>query len=140
MQRATSDLVYSVFIPFPPLRSIPSRISHTIPNRLKALQANIKNMPSSSTNPTALKAEYTAPASSKQFSHTLPSCTTKSTREKTAYLSALRTSVTRLQDEVNVFLTEKMEEDKTLAALVGVKGDDRKDEENYGEEVVDESG
>lgn len=41
---------------------------------------------------------------------------------------------------MNAFLTEKMEEDKKLAALAGAKVDDRKDEENYGEEVVDESG
>lgn len=90
--------------------------------------------------PTALKAEYTTTTSSKPFSHALPSCTTASTKEKSAYLSALRASVVRLQDEVNVFLTDKMEEDKALAALAGVKGDDRKEEENYGEEVVDESG
>ena len=90
--------------------------------------------------PTTLKAEYAAPASSKQFLHALPSCQTTSTKEKSAYLSALRASVTQLQNEVNTFLTEKMEEDKTLAALVGAKVDDRKDEENYGEEVVDESG
>lgn len=90
--------------------------------------------------PTTLKAEYAAPASSKQFSYALPSCKTSSTKEKSAYLSALGTSVTQLQDEVNAFLTEKMEEDKTLAALVGANGDDRKDEENYGEEVVDEGG
>lgn len=97
----------------------------------------------STSSPTrfVLKAEYAAPTSSKQFSHTLPSCTTTSTKEKSVYLSALRASVVRLQDEVNIFLTDKMEEDKTLAALVGVKGDDdQKDEENYGEEVVDESG
>ena len=35
-----------------------------------------------------------------------------STAAKIAYLSALRSAVTRLQEEVNVFLTEKMEEDK----------------------------
>ncbi len=46
----------------------------------------------------------------------------------------------RLQDEVNVFLTARMEEDKALASLAGVKGDDRKEEENYGEEVGDEDG
>lgn len=97
-------------------------------------------MSTSSSTPTTLKAEYAAPTSSKQFSHALPSCQTTSTKEKSAYLFALRASVTQLQDELNAFLTEKMEEDKTLAALVGAEGDDRKDEENYGEEVVDESG
>lgn len=97
-------------------------------------------MSTSTSTVTVLKAEYSAPASSQTFSHTLPSCKTISTKEKSAYLSALRASVTQLQNEVNVFLTEKMEEDKALAALVGAKGDDWKDEENYGEEVVDESG
>ncbi len=90
--------------------------------------------------PTALKAEYKAPTSSQSFSHPLPSCATTSTSEKSAYLSALRASVVRLQDEVNVFLTARMEEDKALASLAGVKGDDRKEEENYGEEVGDEDG
>lgn len=45
----------------------------------------------------------------------------------------------RLQDEVNGFLTDKMEEDKMIAALGGGKVDDQKEEENYGEEVGDES-
>lgn len=44
----------------------------------------------------------------------------------------------RLQDEVNIFLTGRMEEDKALASSAGLKGDDRKEEQNYGEEVVDE--
>ena len=97
-------------------------------------------MPTSSSTPTTLKAEYTTSTSSKTFSHPLPSCVTRSTEDKSAYLSALRASAKKLQDAVNAYLTDKMEEDKKLAALAGVKEDDRKDEENYGEEVVDESG
>lgn len=97
-------------------------------------------MPTPSSTPAELKAEYTTTTSSKTFSHPLPSCVTGSTKEKSAYLSALRASVVRLQDEVNVFLTVRMEEDKAMASLAGVKGDDRKEEENYGEEVVDEDG
>lgn len=56
------------------------------------------------------------------------------------YLSALRKSVVRLQEEVNEFLTAKMEEDKDLAAGAGVEVDDRAEEENYGEETVEDEG
>ncbi|KAL8902689.1 MAG: hypothetical protein Q9207_004456, partial [Kuettlingeria erythrocarpa] len=58
----------------------------------------------------------------------------------TEYLSTLRKSVTRLQDEINAFLTERMEEDKALAAKAGVKIDEKKEEENYGEENVEDEG
>jgi hypothetical protein len=109
-----------------------SRFLHQIP---KPFFTTSNNMP---VTLTALTAEYSAPGSSKPFSHALPSCTTESTKEKSAYLSALRASVVRLQDEVNVFLTSRMEEDKALAFLAGRKGDDRKEEQNYGEELVDE--
>ena len=44
----------------------------------------------------------------------------------------------QLQDDVNGFLTTKMEEDKALATSAGVKVDDKKEEENYGEEVVED--
>lgn len=56
------------------------------------------------------------------------------------YLSALRKSVVELQDEVNGFLTTKMEEDKALAASAGMKADDKVEEENYGEEKVEDDG
>ncbi|KAL1995968.1 hypothetical protein VTN49DRAFT_834 [Thermomyces lanuginosus] len=63
---------------------------------------------------------------------------------KTAYLSDLRASVTKLQAEINSFLTERMEEDKKMAEAQGDGKDaaqrerERKEEENYGEENVDE--
>lgn len=88
---------------------------------------------------TALTADYTAPSSGKTFVHALPSSSTASTQEKTLYLSTLRNSVTKLQEEVNSFLTGKMEEDKVLAAIAGVKEDDKKAEENYGEEPIEDS-
>jgi len=47
------------------------------------------------------------------------SARTDSTLAKTAYLSELRAAVGTLQDQVNVFLTAKMEEDK----LRGGNGD-----------------
>lgn len=87
---------------------------------------------------TALKAEYITPEASKIFAYALPSSKTDSVREKRAYLSALRGSIGVLQDEVNAFLTAKMEEDKGLALKTGVKMDDRKDEETYGEEIVED--
>ena len=82
----------------------------------------------------SLRAEYTAPNTSKNFEQTLPSSNLTTTEGKTEYLAALRGSVGKLQDEINTFLTAKMEEDKSLAALAGAKMDDRKEEENYGEE------
>lgn len=87
-----------------------------------------------------LKADYTSPTSSKSFAHSLPSASasTNSTKQKTAYLSALRKSVVQLQDDVNGFLTMRMEEDKALAANNGMKADDNREEENYGEEGVNE--
>lgn len=82
----------------------------------------------------SLKAEYTAPNTSKKFEQTLPSSEITTTERKTEYLAALRESVGKLQGEINTFLTSKMEEDKALVALAGAKVDDKKEEENYGEE------
>ncbi|KAK3901514.1 EKC/KEOPS complex subunit GON7 [Staphylotrichum tortipilum] len=72
-----------------------------------------------------------------------PPASSTSTASKSAYLSALRTSVAALQAEVNRELTARMDEDKvrdaTTAAASGKKVvDDEKDEENYGEEVQEE--
>ena len=83
----------------------------------------------------SLQAEYRSPSSSKTFIHVLPS-STFSTAEKSQYLSALRQSVTQLQEDVNAFLTSKMEDDRALASKDGLKVDDKKEEENYGEEGV----
>lgn len=84
-----------------------------------------------------LKAEYLSPGASQIFSRPLPATPpAASTKEKTAYLSALRTSIVKLQEEVNTFLTTKMEDDKAIAIGNGAKVDEEKEEENYGEEVV----
>ncbi|KAL8829172.1 MAG: hypothetical protein Q9191_002166 [Dirinaria sp. TL-2023a] len=88
----------------------------------------------------ALKADYAAPSEAKSFAYPLPPASNESTEQKTAYLSALRESVTKLQDDINGFLTNKMEEDKASASLAGTTVDDRKEEENYGEEDVDDDG
>ena len=87
---------------------------------------------------TALQADYASPNVTKSFTHPLPAASNASTEEKTNYLSALRKSVVKLQEEVNGFLTTKMEEDKALAAGAGMKIDDKAEEENYGEEKVED--
>lgn len=89
--------------------------------------------------PPTLKAEYLRPGVSQSFSHPLPSISrTAPTKEKTTFLSALRTSVVKLQEEVNEYLTARMEEDRATAATHGAKLDENKEEENYGEEVVED--
>lgn len=89
-----------------------------------------------------LKADYSSPTTTRTFALSLPSASasTRSTKEKTSYLSVLRKSVVQLQDDINGFLTTKMEEDKALAAEAGTKTDDKKEEEKYGEEGVEEDG
>lgn len=89
---------------------------------------------------TSLQATYTSPTSSETFTHPLPSAQAASTKAKTAHLSALRSSVVKLQEDINGFLTSKMEEDKTLAASAGIKADEKAEEDNYGEERVEEEG
>ncbi|KAL9131225.1 MAG: hypothetical protein Q9175_006816 [Cornicularia normoerica] len=83
---------------------------------------------------------YASLTTTKTFTHPLPSASNTSTKEKTNYLSALRKSVVKLQEEVNGFLTTKMEVDNALAASAGMKADDRAEEENYGEEKVEDDG
>lgn len=89
---------------------------------------------------TTLTADYASPTTTKTFTHPLPSASNASVKEKTNYLSALRKSVVKIQEEVNGFLTTKMEEDKALAVSAGMKADDRAEEENYGEEKVEDDG
>ena len=62
-----------------------------------------------------------------------------------AYLGALRKATAELQERINAELTQRMEEDKardaTDAAEKGMKNgvvDEGKEEENYGEEVVED--
>lgn len=86
-----------------------------------------------------LEAHYKSPEKTKTFVHPLNApLTTLSTEEKTAYLSALQKSVSKLQEEVNAFLTQEMEHDKVGSLQDGVKVDDKKEEANYGEEDLDD--
>ena len=125
-----TSLIISYFIaPESPLEQSASCVSYA-----KAMPAA-----SDSSKPTtSLQATYKNPTSSETFTHSLPSAQTTSTKAKTAYLSALRSSVVKLQEDVNGFLTSKMEEDKTLGASAGMKADDKVEEDNYGEERVEE--
>jgi len=90
----------------------------------------------------SLTAEYRASdAATRSFTQALPGCSrTPATEERTAYLSALHTSVGKMQDVVNAFLTQKMEEDKNAAGSTADAATDAKEEENYGEEVVEDEG
>ncbi|KAF2829722.1 hypothetical protein CC86DRAFT_391816 [Ophiobolus disseminans] len=88
----------------------------------------------------SITATYTSPTVSseapKVFSTHLPALSSPpSTQDRVAYLAKLSSSMKTLQQDVNTFLTQKMEEDKAVDTS---KGDDAKDEETYGEEVVDE--
>ena len=88
-----------------------------------------------------LTASYASPTGTKVFEHSLPSLPQEiSTEHKTGYLSALRSSVVKLQEGVNTFLTAKMEEDKMTAPQIAGKVDDKKEEEDYGEDIVEEDG
>lgn len=86
-----------------------------------------------------LQADYIGPdGSSALFTENLePLPANYSTKAKTEYLSALRASITKIQGDINTFLTQKMDEDKQSASSAVPVVDDAKEEENYGEEVVD---
>lgn len=89
-----------------------------------------------------LSATYTSPTNA-PFTHEkkLPAPPTAKTIDRTAYLSALRKATAEMQEVINRELTSRMEEDKTREAATNGKAkvvDDIKEEDNYGEEVVEE--
>lgn len=97
-----------------------------------------------------LSATYDSPSGHKDFVHTISTPQVDNngaaaTAGKTKYLSELRTSTKKLQEEINKFLTEKMEEDKKAVGEEGQNGtskqksEDELEEENYGEENMDET-
>jgi len=86
-----------------------------------------------------LSAEYISSTGQKTFTSPLLSATaaTRSTADKTAYLSDLRAKVTQLQQDINTFLTAKMEEDRAADEAAGVaktNAAEDKEEDMYGEE------
>ncbi|KAE9972496.1 hypothetical protein BLS_004013 [Venturia inaequalis] len=97
------------------------------------------SQPPAITEKPSLSATYSAPDSEQNsFDQPLPMCSEEpSPTERTAYLAALGTSITKAQDQINAFLTHKMEEDNAKAGVASAE-DDAKAEENYGEEVVED--
>lgn len=95
-----------------------------------------------------LIATYNSPESCETFSHPPSSAQKKGAsevEEKTAYLAQLRANAVKLQNEINVFLTKKMEEDHKLAEeQKGGKDkknqDEAREEEMYGEEDPEADG
>lgn len=88
---------------------------------------------------TYTRSDSTAQDDPKQFSHDLPAIKgTHTTEERTAYLSALHDSISKLQSEVNTFLTDEMAKDAASSGSATSKASaEAKEEANYGEEVVE---
>lgn len=93
-----------------------------------------------------LHATYSSPQN-KAFTHThrIPTPATDKVSDRTAYLGALRKAVIEIQEQINTELTSRMGEDKIREAgdANGIKQnggvvDEAKEEDNYGEEVVEE--
>ena len=94
-----------------------------------------------------LSATYKSPSATETFSYSLPSlpsgANAQNVKQKTTYLSALRSDIGRVQDRVNVFLTQEMEKDKaseSSKASSKKKAQEAKEEEMYGEEGFEEDG
>ncbi|KAJ5927917.1 EKC/KEOPS complex subunit Gon7 [Penicillium verhagenii] len=85
---------------------------------------------------TPLQAIYTAPDATKSFQHAIPVTTSNTLAAKHTHLTALQSMIPKLQDEINVFLTARMEEDKKAEGQTSEK--ESKEEENYGEEIVED--
>ena len=92
----------------------------------------------------AISATYSSPDSSSAatFKYPLPTSVLaiSSMADKTSYLDTLRTAVVRLQEDVNVFLTRKMDDDKTARPDQDRQSEKLEQDENeYGEEGVDDA-
>jgi hypothetical protein len=108
------------------------------------------NMPSYTQESSNISATYNSPAGQSDFAHSIPAPQSKDdgsipVEAKSKYLSDLRTASKKLQEDINKFLTQKMEEDKKAAGqglqngVSKKKTQDELEEENYGEENVDET-
>ena len=117
----------------PPLPAKSIQVLHRLKNHILLM-----NKSNATAGSVLLRGDYSSPSGNQSFHQNLPPLPAyKSVEEKTAYLSALRISVGKLQEEVNTFLTEKMAQDKASTQSIGAKTDDKQEEETYGEEVVD---
>lgn len=94
-----------------------------------------------------LSATYSSPTNA-PFTQTekIPTPPSDKAFDKTTYLAALRNATATMQEQINKELTQRMEEDKAKEAE-GINGtlkvkargvDESKEEDNYGEEVVEE--
>ncbi|KAK5030237.1 hypothetical protein LTR13_008255 [Exophiala sideris] len=106
-------------------------------------------MPDLDESSPVLRATYQSQTGSKDFQHVIPTPPNHGTKSldvqaKTKYLSDLRASSKKLQEDINKFLTEKMEEDKRAQGPVNTNGaskqkaEDELEEETYGEEVPED--
>jgi hypothetical protein len=97
-----------------------------------------------------LHATYTSPSESKIFSNLLSapprsSHSPTAVKDKVNYLSELRASTKQLQEDINAFLTQKMEEDRLGVAVAGQKdvvggtGKEKMGEEKTKEELLEEN-
>jgi hypothetical protein len=99
-----------------------------------------------SQSPAILKATYSSPTDSKFFEQSIAAARREGAKTfdaeaKSKYLANLRASSKKLQDEINKYLTEKMEADKKAQGQADVSGTSRPDEleeEQYGEEAGDD--
>ncbi|KAK5939961.1 hypothetical protein PMZ80_007379 [Knufia obscura] len=88
-----------------------------------------------------VKATYNSPTDTKTLEKSLPSPRPTDIKSKIAYLGEVRSATKQLQDDINTFLTAKMEEDKANASATATnkpKSRDEEEEENYGEEKIEE--
>jgi hypothetical protein len=92
--------------------------------------------------PPAMTASYNSSDSATTFSHSLPSLSadaeSQGIQEKTLYLSELRAKTGQLQADINAYLTQRMDEEKSAAAGEKQTAQDVKAEEMYGEEDPDQ--
>lgn len=97
---------------------------------------------------TKLSATYNAPDETKDLTLDLPLVLSDqgTVEDKTTYLTTLRTQIANLQDNVNAFLTQKMEDDNAAASAAQNDAKDkaqlRKEQlevDRYGEEDVEDA-
>lgn len=89
-----------------------------------------------------IQATYGSSNGSKTFTQPVDSSPPTDTKSKPAYFNSLRSATKSLQDDINTFLTAKMEEDKQAADHTSGnknKSRDEEEEENYGEEKVEDN-
>lgn len=81
-----------------------------------------------------LTATYSSQSDSRAFTSDPLPVDPKNVGEKTTYLGALRANATKLQGDINAFLTQKMEEDKAAEGSSKKSAADERAEDMYGEE------